>query len=253
MDAIKRVLPTHTDSEKKIRNRGLVIFSALVSFCVCVVYAERWSLAVRYISSQSCCRGARRHQEQEDWDRRGQRGILLMYSRVSLLSLLLCFLSPRSRHLPHFALHLSTCVCLGSSTHFAALNSVLPLVLGGDGTGVFESVSSSFFFVWPAWDNCTFSSWGGDHQMNFEFELCCFCFSLSLFDSTASRHARNAGRTGPARLGHGQAQRRGAGPQVRLRRGLLQWRTLVVAENQTENLVTFRRALLVQLGQGMTN
>jgi len=66
----------------------------------------------------------------------------------------------------------------------------------------------------------------------------------------ASRHARDADRAGPAGLGRREADGRGDGQEVRLRGGLLRRQTQLVAENQAQNLVHVRRALLFIRGQG---
>lgn len=53
----------------------------------------------------------------------------------------------------------------------------------------------------------------------------------------ASRHPRNAGRARSARSGHREAFGGGAGPQIRLRGGLLQGLDLVVAKHEAAHLV----------------
>lgn len=66
----------------------------------------------------------------------------------------------------------------------------------------------------------------------------------------ASRYAGDAGRAGPPRPRHGQAQRGGGGQKVRLRGRLLLREPLVVAEDQTETMVPLRRAILLTGRQG---
>lgn len=56
----------------------------------------------------------------------------------------------------------------------------------------------------------------------------------------ASRHSGDAGCAGQAGPGHGQAERRGVGTKVRLRRRLLPRHVILVAKNEASALVPLR-------------
>lgn len=56
----------------------------------------------------------------------------------------------------------------------------------------------------------------------------------------ASRHSGDAGCAGQAGPGHGQAERRGVGTEVRLRRRLLPRHAILVAKNEASALVPLR-------------
>ena len=66
----------------------------------------------------------------------------------------------------------------------------------------------------------------------------------------APRHSGDTCGFGPTGPGYGETERRGTGTEIRVRGGLLQGHSVVVAAHQTEDVVSFRRTLLVQFCQG---
>ena len=152
-----------------------------------------------------CAEENHREQEKEEQGDKQIGNPFDVYSRVSLLSLLLC--SPCQHPI---------------------------------------SPSSSSWRIFDIFLQELFIGRGPVYRILFDVSLLFSIKCWMMIDfQTASRHTGNIGRTGPIGFGHGQAERRGTCPQIRFRRGLLQWRIVVVAENQTENLVTLWRALLV--------
>ena len=73
------------------------------------------------------------------------------------------------------------------------------------------------------------------------------CHTLHLL---ASGHPADADCAGATRPGHGEADGGGDGQEVRLRGRLLLGLHLVVAEDQAQDMVHLRRALLLLAGQG---
>ena len=65
-----------------------------------------------------------------------------------------------------------------------------------------------------------------------------------------SGHPADADRAGAARPGHGEADGGGDGQKVRLRGRLLLGLHLVVAEDQAQDMVHLRRAILILTRQG---
>lgn len=65
----------------------------------------------------------------------------------------------------------------------------------------------------------------------------------------AQGHPGDPHRPGPIGSRHREAQRRGVGQEIRFRGSLLQRHSHLVAKTQTQNLVTLRRALLVERRQ----